>query len=231
MFSASGGLVYHLRAWRGRRGLWAPFHAEVRRWLADWQPGVGHLVLIGPSGGYALARPFLARFQRVTVLEPDVLARRILAVRFAGQRFDWRDGLGLATPGGLARLAADHADAAFLFCNLLGQQPEGAAAGFSRRAWLEQLEPALAGRAWASWHDLASTDRAPDRPAPLALDRAEDLDRLLNRFWQGGELAIVDHDCAGLAPTLPRQYALWTLRPGRHHLVEWLASPAAAGPG
>jgi hypothetical protein len=72
----SGGLVYHWRAWRWRRTPWAPFHDQVRRWLTDWRPEAGQLVLVGPSGGYALSSQFLERFRKITVLEPDDLARR-----------------------------------------------------------------------------------------------------------------------------------------------------------
>ncbi|MGL4407279.1 MAG: hypothetical protein ACRCTU_02685, partial [Zoogloea sp.] len=58
--STSGGLVYHLRAWRARRQ-WAAFHAQVAAWLAAWMPERHRLVLVGPSAGYALPLGFLAR--------------------------------------------------------------------------------------------------------------------------------------------------------------------------
>ena len=221
----SGGLVYHGRAWRWRRRLWAPFHDQVRRWLTDWRPQEQHLVLLGPSGGYALSSQFLARFSRLTVLEPDPLARYVLARRFPEHRFVHREGGRFARPGGFAWLAATFPDAAFLFCNLLGQTPAGAVAAFDKGAWLAELAPALAGRAWASWHDLASTARPPDVHGPLALPAAAPLEAVLARYWRGGELEIHDHGCAGLSPDQPRQYVIWRLTPGRYHLVEWLASP------
>ncbi len=227
----SGGLLYHLRAWRWRRTLWSPFHDQVRRWLTDWRPEVdnhagnraAHLVLVGPSGGYALSRPFLERFRRITVLEPDPLARRILARRFPNCRFTWENAPWLAEPEGFRLLAERFPDATFLFCNLLGQTPVGGGAGFNRRAWLHSLEPSLAGRAWASWHDLASTDRPPDLHGALALVQSGDLDALLGHYWRGGELEIHDHGCAGLCPEHPRQYAIWHLAPRRYHLIEWLS--------
>ncbi len=67
LLSPTGGLVYHLRALRHRRGLWAPFHRAVANWLAGWQPG-RELVIVGPSAGYALPAGFLMRFERVTAL-------------------------------------------------------------------------------------------------------------------------------------------------------------------
>jgi hypothetical protein len=220
----SGSLPYHLRAWRWRRTLWAPFHAEVRRWLTDWRPDTKHLVLIGPSGGYALSTQFLERFVRISVLEPDPLARWLLRQRFPDVSFDWQDSGYLSQPGGFARLAASFPEAAFLFCNLLGQELQGQAAEFKRAAWLAELEPALAGRPWASWHDLVSTARAPDSRPLLRLDHTIPLDDLLARFWQGGSLEIRDHETAGLCPRAPRRYCIWHLAPGSYYLIEWLGA-------
>jgi hypothetical protein len=222
LFHPSGALAYHLRAWRRRNGLWAPFHGVVRRWLTDWRPEAGHLVLVGPSGGYALTRPFLERFARITVLEPDPLARRLLRWRFPGIGFAWGESEFLPRTGGFARLAASFPDAAFLFCNLLGQELLGQLADFARAAWLAELEPALRGRAWASWHDLVSTTRAPDVQPHAPLDHAIPLDELLARFWRGGKLEIIDHETAGLCPRAPRRHAIWHLAPGSYHLIEWL---------
>lgn len=226
----SGGLIYHYRAWRWRRTLWTPFHEQVRRWLTDWRPEVGHLVLIGPSGGYALSSQFLDRFPRITVLEPDALARRILARRFPEHRFLWRDSPLLARAGGFRWLADTYPDAAFLFCNLLGQSPVGVGRDFDRRAWLEDGQSALAGRAWASWHDLASSSRPPDRTGVLDLPQAQPLDSVLAHLWQGGELEIHDHECAGLYPALPRQYVVWHLTPERRHLIEWISQSGGQAP-
>ncbi|OYY95883.1 MAG: hypothetical protein B7Y41_00955 [Hydrogenophilales bacterium 28-61-23] len=219
----SGGLVYHLRARRWRRTLWRPFHALVERWLREWQPNTTRLVLIGPSAGYALNADFLARFERIDVLEPDPLARLLLRRRFPRQRFQFADSAWLAGTHGFEMLIRRYPDAAFLFCNLLGQHLVGAAPDRERRNWLRGLDAALRGRAWASWHDLASSARRPDRFPPLARPAAEALDQVIAQFWRGGELEIHDHDCASIRPDLPRQYAIWQLGPNRYHLIEWIA--------
>ncbi len=224
LFHSSGGLIYHLRAWRWSHTRWLPFHSEVARWLEAWQPEAAELVLIGPSGGYALNARFLARFQRITVLEPDAFARRLLRKRFTDFEFEFADAAWLAQNGGPAMLAKCHPDAAFLFCNLLGQKLVGQGVEHDRPAWLSGLQAALQGREWASWHDLASTARRPSRFVQLTLPRSEPLDDLLARFWLGGELEIHDHECSGMLPGSPRQYALWHLMPGSFHLVEWLVA-------
>jgi hypothetical protein len=218
----SGGLLYHMRAWRWRRKLWAPFHAAVERWLKDWRPEATHLVLLGPSGGYALDVGFLSGFSRITVLEPDFLARRILKYRFPGMPFETADSAWLPSLEGFKILAQRYPDAAFLFCNLLGQQLVGKSAHDGRRIWLDGLALAMRGREWASWHDLASTLRPPNRSPVLAPPAAESLENVLAHFWQGGELEVHDHDCAGICPELPRQFAVWHLMPDRYHLIEWL---------
>jgi hypothetical protein len=194
----------------------------VRRWLTDWRPDSNHLVLIGPSGGYAFTAQFLARFARISVLEPDPLARWLLRRRFPGVGFDWQDGEYLPQPDGFTRLAAAFPDAALLFCNLLGQELQGQPVGFARPLWLAGLMPALTGHPWASWHDLISTTRAPDSFTPVRLDGAIPADELLARFWHGGRLEVSDHETAGLCPRAPRQYGIWHLAPRRYHLIEWL---------
>jgi hypothetical protein len=135
----------------------------VARWLDAWHPDSHHLVLIGPSGGYALNARFLDRFQRITVLEPDALARHLLRKRFADFKFEFAESHWLAQPDGGHLLAQRYPDAAFLFCNLLGQKLVGQGARHDRQAWLAALQTALQQREWASWHDLASTSRRPDR--------------------------------------------------------------------
>jgi hypothetical protein len=220
----SGSLAYHLRAWRWRQRLWAPFHAEVGRWLVDWQPTSKCLVLVGPSAGYALNARFLERFERIKVLEPDPLARWLLRRRFPKVAFAWRACGDLAQDDGFERLAAAHPGAALLFCNLLGQPLHGQPAEFQRGAWLARLEPALRGRDWASWHDLISTHRAPDETSALELHQAEPLEALTRHWWRGGELEIVDHETTGLCPDRPRRHAIWQLAPKSWHLIEWLAT-------
>ena len=217
----SGGLRYHLRARRHER-LWAPFHVRVMTWLQDWQPDARELVLLGPSGGYALPAPWLARFHAIHALEPDPLARLILRQRFPRAAIAFHAAGDLAMPGGVARLVARHPDAAFLFCNLLGQELVGQPPSFLRRAWLDELAAALRGRPWASWHELASTTRRPARETVFGAHCPERLEDALALFWDGGELDIVDHETFGMGLEQPREYAVWRLLPERWHLIEWL---------
>lgn len=215
LFHDSGGLAYHLRALRHGHTLWRPYRRAVAAWLADWRPAASHLLLVGPSGGYSLTPAFLARFPRVTAVEPDPLARFILARRFAGLGLDWQ------APGpGLLDAVLAHPDAAVLFCNLLGQDWRGTEGMEDRHGVLAGLPRALAGRPWASYHDIVST-AVPPRFAGPAEDASGDLETLLARFWPGGELPLVDHGTHALGAGRPGRYVVWALTPGSHHLVGW----------
>jgi len=222
LLDPTGGLVYHLRAARHRRRLWAPFHATVARWLGSWQPGRTQLVIVGPNAGYALPAGFLARFERVTALEPDPIARWLLARRPDASRlvFDRLDCL--ATPDGLARLAARFPDAAILFSNVLGQLDAPSA------SWAELLARHLPAHPWASYHDVISTTTPPTRDTPCTVTDDAPLDDVLAKFWRDGTLTVTDHATFRLGGAGPQGYAIWPITPRRWHLVEWVARPAGA---
>ena len=239
LIHTSGGLGYHLRAWRYRQALWGPFHAQVAQWLSGWQTTSSHLLLVGPSGGYALNREFLARFRQITVIEPDPLARHILRRRFAQANFQlphfhlphfqFQRFPAFTAQDGFQQLAQRFPGTAILFCNLLGQSLVGQAVGPARKVWLSNLHPALIHHEWASWHDLATTYRVPDSTDPFALQSAVPLDQLIAHFWKGGEIEIGDHESEGIAPDQPREYAIWPIRPGQFHLIEWVEQGGGQG--
>ena len=224
LLDPSGGLVYHLRAARHRHRLWAPFHASVAGWLADWQPERPELLIVGPSAGYALPDGFFTRFAQVTALEPDPLARWLLRRRAdaAPLRFDRLDCL--AAPDGLARLATRYPDAAILFSNVLGQLDAPA------ESWSALLARHLASHAWASYHDVISTAARPARNAPCTVCPVETLDATLTRFWTDRELEVTDHRSFRLGGRGPFRYAVWAIAPHRNHLVEWAEHPAPTSP-
>lgn len=220
LLSPTGGLVYHLRALRHRHGLWAPFHRAVAGWLAGWQPRRRELVIVGPNAGYALPAGFLMRFERVTALEPDPLARWLLARRTDAGRLAFSRLDCLATPDGLAQLATAHPEAAILFSNVLGQVAAPA------EDWRALLARHLAGHAWASYHDVISTSARPKpdgEPAILANDQT--LETTLARFWPGGTIELSDHETFRLAGDRPQHYAVWQISRQRWHLVEWANNP------
>ena len=209
----SGGLVYHWRAWRHTSTCWQPYLNTVREWLDEWHPENDHLVLVGPSAGYSLSQGFLARFERISVLEPDPLARRLLKRHFPTIPFRFQPAMA-----SLRNLPLAYPDAAILFCNLLGQDWGPAA----ETNWHHALVSAMAGRSWASYHDLISSTTVPDEFGPVTLPGALSLEDITSRFWHRAELTATDHGTYGILPNLPRQLAVWRLTPSQYHLVEWL---------
>lgn len=217
----SGGLSYHFRALRYRRSLWQPFTRQVALWLGAWQPPEDTLVIIGPNAGYTLDAAFLGRFTRIVILEPDPLARWLLARRFPACRFEHEVLDCCAGVHGPAMLRARFPGAAFLFSNLLGQLIDRI-----DPRWPAALLDAMQGASWASYHDLAACSEAPRRDSALKLKGSETLEAILQRYWPGDasgrggrERRIHDH---GSFEQLPAQAcAPWSITPRQHHLVAW----------
>ncbi len=131
-FHPSGGAKYHLRAMFNRKR-WRPFCGYVETWLLEWQKhdqmvGVSTLVLVGPNAGYTLSKTFISSFQNIIVVEPDPLAFVLFEARFnCRARWVHQDYFDLKShkpnPEQLRGLFHAFPNAAFLFCNILGQLP------------------------------------------------------------------------------------------------------------
>ncbi len=218
---ASGGIRYHLRAIRYRQTLWTPFRAALASWLDCWRPACRRLVVIGPSGGHTLPAGLFARFDDVTALEPDPVARVILRRRQADCKLRFESFDCLSNAAGMGELAGRFGDRALLFCNVLGQvgcpDPDG---------WSECLATRLSGCHWASWHDVISTNRQPMRTDPVEMAATQSLESILGRFWPGGELPLIDHGTLALGRDGPHAYATWALTPTANHLIEWCSHAA-----
>jgi hypothetical protein len=232
LFTPSGGFVYHLRAARHRARLWATFRAQVADWIEAKLPLGKELVLVGPSAGHCLPLAHLARFQRLTVLEPDAVARWLLR-RGLGRsdvELESRDLLLeplLTGTAGLPELLASRPRAAVLFCNVLGQLHFGLSddehARFQEQ-FRRRIVPLLAGRPWASFHDRWSLDAGVTEPRPPLVFPALPSPQDLGRAWFGSvgpPLAVLDHGTAELFPSeLPRRYFGWQISADAFHLVE-----------
>lgn len=248
----TGGLRYHLRARRHRATLWAPFVRSVSRWLATWAPPERELVLIGPSGGYCLDFVWLSKFERVTVVEVDPLARWIFARRakqaFSSLReraapslaFDRRDHLsprnGRFVIEPFRALVDEHPSSAVLFCNILGQLPllgpdppevlpDDPPEGSYER-WLAQLVESLEGHSWASFHDRLSGTIRPRADISLSLAPWRSSEQLVGDLYAETTdegAALEDHRTSALAPNVPRAQMLWQLDRGVFHLIEALS--------
>jgi hypothetical protein len=225
LLTPSGGLVYHYRALRYGSSLWAPFRANLASWLeASELSSAEELLLLGPSAGHCLPLAWLGQFRRLTLLEPDPLARRLLSQRLPQPRLEAEHRDLLLRPllsgrAGLDAVLERRPRAAVLFCNVLGQlhfalsddEHERFQAEFVRR-----VVPLLDGRAWASFHDRWSFDLEPDPALPQRL--------VFAKAWFGAHgptLTALDHGTSQLFPAaLPHHYFGWQLTPRALHLVE-----------
>lgn len=234
LLTPAGGLSYHFRAaWFGTKQ-WGTTRRNVETWLQQWVPIEQHLLLIGPSAGYTLPFPWLGRFEKVTVFEPDPVARWLFRRR-------WRATLGARAAVKLEFVHEDYlthqperfvaqvdvrAPAAILYCNLVGQ--------LSHLLATPEKEPLLCrakgavtetlrGRSWASYHDRVSSSRAPKIAALGQTQSGRLSDDELAQFYDGyGEGTILlDHDTEDVFPAhLPHYYFGWELIPGYFHLLE-----------
>ena len=240
--NAAGGLRYHARALLGAR-TWAPFRAALAGWLAELEPGVRRAVLVGPSAGYSFPDAFLARFDSLTVLEPDpvagfLLTRRLRGLGVSRVHLETRDQLIrplLDGSAGLAELLSADPELCLIFGNVLGQtrflQTEAEFERF-KAAFRERLVPLLAGRAWLSFHDRLSGPLAPRFHAPYrAASRLADsavLSELYPVQEPGAPVELFDHHTDGFFPSaLPHAYFHWQIDRTHHHLIEAVQSNAS----
>jgi hypothetical protein len=207
----AGGLRYHLRALRYAKSLWQPYRWALGEWLLGWEVQADTLVLVGPSGGYCL-QPFLfERFERIVCLEPDPLAGALFARSVARAPIERRPRVEIVREDKLVQhperfvpwLEAE-GQAAVLFSNIIGQLC--VLHGVDERADDPRLEAvrtevqrALVGRAWASFHDRVSGYLRPSFEQPLHYpSRASDAEVLQDLFSvadlpENTEVELVDH--------------------------------------
>ncbi|WP_018610526.1 hypothetical protein [Uliginosibacterium gangwonense] len=219
LWHASGGLVYHGRAWRYRNTLWAPFLQQVESWLEAWAPRPKQLLIVGPSAGYTLPAQWLSRFARIDILEPDPLARWLLEQRFPDCVFHAGDLDCFALDEGPMQLAHAYPHSAILFSNVIGQIFEGGPTPI----WRAALQMAMRGRCWASYHDIASCHILPARRQVVTLPACSRLEDILPHFWDGREIAVYDHGCLDLADA-QCAYGMWSITPRQHHIVGWCSN-------
>lgn len=228
--------MYHLRAARYRSTLWAPFRAHIASWLATCLPYRGQeLLLLGPSAGHCLPEAWLKTYPRVTVIEPDPLARALLRLRLSARvEVEHRDLLLAPLLSGRTTLAAvleRRPHATVLFCNMLGQLhftlSDDEHARFQAE-FARCIVPALEGHAWASFHDRWSLDTASIAPPSSLTFAAQPSDDELGARWFGADgppVTVLDHGTTGLFPAaLPRRYFGWQITPRALHIVEAVAA-------
>lgn len=197
-------------------------------------PVADELILVGPSAGHCLPLEHLRRFSRLTVLEPDPVARFLLLHGLGRRNVDVAARDLLVAPlvvggSGLAQLLDARLHASVLFCNVLGQLQFGlsdAQHETFRQQFQQRLLPRLQGRAWASFHDRWSLDRdatEPAVPSPIVFPRAPSDEELGVACFgpAGAAVTVLDHGTARLfSEAAPHRYFAWQITPQALHVVE-----------
>jgi hypothetical protein len=229
----SGGLRYHLRAWRNRERSWQGFREQLEDWLASWRPRATTLAIVGPSGGYCLPLRALERFSRFVVFEPDPVARFILRRRLERALPDrsvvWIAQDAWIEPlrnGGSIPSALLGPRCALLFSNIVGQLPymiDDASFPAWRDAWRGSLWPVLERTPWASFHDRVSGSAPPPAALPESGHRLSDaeIQALYRQSSSAAVIELIDHGSHELLPEgRSYRYFHWPLTPATHHLIE-----------
>jgi hypothetical protein len=226
--SRSGGMVYHWRAYRYSKNtsesLWSSHLEGVQKFLAAWNPPEKSLVLIGPSGGYSIPKSFLEKFEKVTAIEPDFLARTIFEKRFEMKPIWVKSGISFRNLESLQKIIPENS--AILFSNILGQVPLPRVSALQK-----ELKRVLQNHSWASYHDAMSGEQMqfdaelaqPFQKAPLSLMKKMIYPMVANPT----ALTVNAHEAPDLFPADPKlnfRYWQWRLTPKRAHLIEGVFS-------
>ena len=216
----SGGLRWHLRAWRHRR-IHDPFRHDIGRFLQSWDHGSKELLVVGPSAGWFLPQSFLLRFSRLVLIDLDTSApiffrlRHGRALRQCGVDTDWIQEDFVEC---LPRLLAMSREPAVLFCNVLGQL---ALERTDADARLAELPALLTEHRWASFHDRFSA-RVPVEAPPGEQEFTSHIPMdgdMLQRLGYSGEWC--DHGTGGILPAgAVKCYLPWRIEPRRLHWIE-----------
>jgi hypothetical protein len=227
--SPSGGAVYHIIARRRSRTTWRGFRAVVRQWLNEWRPMFrGELIIFGPSAGWTLPLQDFAHLTRLTIIEPDPIARfllrrRLIAVglRTTSLEFIARADLlpWFSTDAAVFNLfLKERPNAAILFSNVLGQIPLHLSPSQRSRTAQAQSDflTALKDRKWASYHDLFSGSSIEAEPLKSSL-LIEHPDAAAKRIFTSGD--VIDHETAWLSEGRATELALWPITEKSTHLI------------
>ncbi len=227
----TGGLGWHLKAWRYRRPLWAGYLQQTASFLEDWSAqslepaGIKRLIIVGASAGWSLPPQWVRSFDELVFIDPDPLAPWLFGRNHPqppGQSRAWhRRAFAQVLP----QLLAKPGPWAVLFNNLLGQLRLTSQDLQATESELARLKDQLAGQSWASFHDRLSGDWSQARPqAPTLLTGPHDNAALTRAYAQSGQW--LDHLTSDvLPPDAPRRLYPWRIAPDRLHLVEagWVA--------
>ena len=235
----TGGLGWHLKAWRYRQLLWAGYLEQTHTFLKDWSEqslepaGIRRLVIVGASAGWSLPASWVWGFDELVLIDPDPLSPWLFKRNHPNSEHQHRQWVRQDFRQVLPNLLAAPKPTAVLFNNLLGQLRLTSKDLEATEAQLGELKTELARVHWASFHDRLSGDwrTAQQSAGTMVAEGSVDNARLTKAYAKGGEW--LDHLTADVLPQTSRRWVYpWRITPDRLHVVEagWVA-PAGANAG
>ena len=221
----SGGPTYYLRALK-YSARWHNYFTWLDRHFLYWPSDYKELVLVGPSGGWALPPAFLKKFSKVIAYDIDPFARAIFQSRNGLENMEWRREDFFGGPDGSKLPQYSFESSHILFCNVLGQIGLVYGSSWKRKP---QLEEVFAARLreffrsqpyWASFHDVYSLEHsAPLQECGVRFKGLEDFSQKTGFYGP-----YVDHLTERYFTQRHEDLCLWQLSPRNFHLIGWKAS-------
>lgn len=241
----TGGLNWHVHALRSLNR-WLPTRERIAQFLASIETTQTHLLLIGPSAGWMLPTPWLARFKQVDVVDIDPLVPLLFGLRHGKVLREYGTQLHFHRQdaiAGLPQLLREFPNACVWFDNVLGQVSVRLGDEDIAERQLRHLKLLLQGRSWGSLHDVYSgpTDAAMALPEikTVGFKRLDNADedtaqvhidgkpQLLSVAAQGLLTALNakgvwhDHATAGVFPSKTSTTLIpWAFKPHYWHWLE-----------
>lgn len=225
--SKSGGLFYHYLALKYKNSLWSCYKKNLNKLIIDLKFPTEKIILVGPSGGYALDADWVNQFSEVLVAEPDGLALKILSKKI-------KDFKAIESPVSLdilnCKKFSKHAKThTFIFCNLLGQlytiyhDLGGDESSFEQ--WKELLALKLSEINFVSFHDVFSITSKNNLDSGMLTEAktVSDCLQMIKLNNLGNKmLQLTDHRTEGLFPEArPAKYLFWQMTPQNYHIMEF----------
>ena len=157
----SGGLFWHLHAWRSQKR-WESARADIAQWLhsmpAQWTSS-DELLIVGASAGWMMHGGWLRGFQRVTTVDVDPWAAPLFRRRHGAALKACGTALYCHTHDALAdfpQTLRSHPRAVVLLDNILGQLRFHHPSVGAACTQITRVISSLHGRRWGSLHDAFS---------------------------------------------------------------------------
>lgn len=231
LFTPSGGLTYHLRAFRSHKTSWADFRKALLAMQKNWLQTLSseqkqNLILVGASGGYNQSPSFLSLFSHIVHIDIDPLAALIFKRRFSSLSVESLQQSVFSSQGGLESELLSRftsSDSSWMWCNLLGQVGLHHTEKESLQIF-QSVRKAMSDYSWFSFHDLYSVRMK--KPVeleswPLQFDQWEEAQKQLQKTsgWSQ-EIEVTDHLTRDQFSFSQSQLLVWPLTPKQLHFVE-----------